>query len=170
MQLPIKNKIAYLGLFLSFSLMLAYVEILIPPIFPIPGFKIGLANIGVLFALRLFDAKSAFMISILKATLSALLFGNATVFIFSFFASILSCLIMIVLSKSKLFSFFIISASGAITHNVSQLIICFVIYRSKGVFYFLPFLLLIGLLTGSIIGLVELKCEPYIKKYLIRSV
>ena len=81
--LPDKRKTAYMGLLLSFALILSYVESLIPFFAGIPGMKLGLANLAVLLALYLFGGREALLLNFLRILLASLLFGNMSIFFYS---------------------------------------------------------------------------------------
>lgn len=164
MKLPIRYKISYMGLILAFTLILSYVEILIPSFIPIPGFKLGIANLGVLICLQILGYKEAFTISLLKAIISSLLFGNTMVLLYSLSGAIFSCVAMIIIKKLKMFSVITISATGGIIHNLIQLGVCYFVYDSNGLVFFIPYLIIAGLVTGIIVGFIEINIEPYIKR------
>ena len=79
------KRLTFLGIFSSLALILSYIEFLIPPIYSaVPGIKLGLPNIIIIFALYKFSYKEAAVISLVRLIISALLFGNAMTFIYSF--------------------------------------------------------------------------------------
>ena len=107
------------------AMMLSYIEALIPPVYSaVPGIKLGLANIAVIFALYSVDPKSAALISLVRVALSALLFGSVMSFIYSFSGAVLSLAVMILLKKSALFSAVGVSVAGAVMHNVGLFQLC----------------------------------------------
>lgn len=169
MQLPIKKKTPYLGLLLSFSLILSYIESLIPFNFAIPGIKIGLSNFSVVLCLYIFSPIDAMLISLTKAVLSSLLFGNFSTLIYSTAGALLSCLLMILLKKIRLIHIISVSAIGGVTHNIAQLFVAYMIIRSNGVLYYLPYLIFSGLVFGSLLGFIVNLIIPYIKKVIYKG-
>lgn len=160
MRLPIKKKVPYLGLLLAIALILGYVESLIPNILPIPGFKLGLSNLAVVLCLFLFGWQDALILTIIKAVLSSLLFGNLSMMIYSLSGAIFSCLIMILFRKMKKIHAPGISALGGMSHNMAQVYVAYTIVHTAGVLYYLPVLMLVGVLTGTILGII---CSLVIK-------
>ncbi len=147
------KKIAFLGLFVSFALILSFLETLIPNIIPIPGFKLGLANFAVLLALYLFGIKEACIVDLLRIVLAALLFGSMFSFFYALSGASLAILIESIIKKTDKFSPTGVSIFGAVFHNTGQFILAVIIMRSFGVLYYLPFTLIFCVLTGFINGL-----------------
>lgn len=164
MHMPIKKKVPYLGLLLSFSIILSYVEFLIPFSFSIPGIKLGLSNLPVLLCIYLFGAYEAIIIALFKAILSSLLFGNTTTMIYSISGAILSSLVMILFKKLKKIHIVTVSILGGVFHNIGQLIIASLMLSSNSIYYYLPFLCLSGILTGGLLGLIAHLVLPYVKR------
>ena len=96
-----KNKtVAFLGLCTSLALILAYVEIILGPLFPaIPGIKMGLPNIVIVFLLYRKGIVSAVCVSFVRIVLVSILFGNAMSFLYSLAGAALSLVVMILLQK-----------------------------------------------------------------------
>ena len=146
------KKIAYLGLFVSFALILSFLETLIPNMIPIPGFKLGLANFAVLLALYLFGIKEAAIVDLIRIVLAALLFGSMFSFFYALSGASLAILIESIIKKTDKFSPVGVSIFGAVFHNLGQFILAVIIMRSLGVLYYLPFTLVFCVLTGFING------------------
>ena len=164
-----KNKAAYLGLLLAFALILSYIEVLLPLQTGIPGVKLGLANLAVLLCLYLFTVKEAMLLSLVKAVLSGLLFGNLYMIIYSLAGAVLSCLVMAVMIRLGKWHVPVVSAMGGVMHNVGQLIIAYLTIQTYGILYYVPILLIAGLITGLLIGMIVSLTLPYIKKVIERS-
>lgn len=164
-----KNKAAYLGLLLAFALILSYIEVLLPLQTGIPGVKLGLANLAVLLCLYLFTVKEAMLLSVVKAVLTGLLFGNLYMIIYSLAGAILSCLVMAVMIRLGKWHVPVVSAMGGVMHNVGQLIIAYLTIQTYGILYYVPILLIAGLITGLLIGMIVSLTLPYIKKVIERS-
>lgn len=138
------------------AMMLSYIEALIPPVYSaVPGIKLGLANIAVIFALYSVDPKSAAFISLARVALSALLFGSVMSFIYSFSGAVLSLAVMILLKKSALFSAVGVSVAGAVMHNVGQVLCAVIILGTAEIGYYLIFLSVSAVVSGVLVGLVS---------------
>ena len=159
-----RNKTAYIGLLMAMALILSYVENLISFQPGIPGIKIGLANLAVLLCLYLFGAKEAFFLTLTKAVVSGFLFGSLFTVIYSLAGAAASAAAMILLKKSNLFHMPVVSAVGGIMHNMGQLLVAFFVVVTYSVFYYLPVLIISGLVTGIVIGAVAVLVLPYIQK------
>lgn len=157
------NRVSFLGLLLSFALILSYIETLVPLQTGIPGIKLGLANLAVLLCLYLFDWKEALLISTLKALISGLLFGNLFMIIYSLAGAWLSCMVMIVMKKSRWFHLPVVSALGGVMHNAGQLMVAVFVVKTYGVLYYAPILIIAGLVVGIIIGVVASLVLPHIQ-------
>lgn len=164
-----KNKAAYMGLLLAFALILSYVEVLLPLQVGIPGVKLGLANLAVMLCMYLFTVKEAMLLSVVKAVLSGLLFGNLYMIFYSLAGAILSCLVMAVMVHTRRFHVPVVSAMGGVMHNVGQLIVAYITVQTYGILYYVPILLISGLITGLLIGVIVSLILPYIKKVIERS-
>ena len=148
------RQITTMGMLIALAMVLGFVETLIPINLGIPGMKLGLANIVVVIALFLFDIKTAVVVSILRIILIAMTFGNMSMMFYSIAGASLSLLSMIVISKIKSFSLISVSIVGGIMHNVGQIICAAFVVRTNGVFTYLPVLMIAGLVSGALIGIV----------------
>lgn len=148
------RQITTMGMLVALAMVLGFVETLIPINLGIPGMKLGLANIVVVIALFLFDVKTAVVVSILRIILIAMTFGNMSMMFYSIAGASLSLLSMIAISKIKSFSLISISIVGGIMHNVGQIICAAFVVRTNGVFTYLPVLMIAGLVSGALIGIV----------------
>lgn len=161
-----KNKTAFMGLLLAFALILSYIETLIPLQTGIPGIKLGLANLAVLLCLYLFGDKEAMLLTTVKALLSGLLFGSPIMIIYSLAGAWVSCLVMIGMKKSKWFHVPFVSAAGGVMHNVGQLLVAAFVVSTYSVFYYVPILIVAGLIVGMITGSVASLLLPFIQPVL----
>ena len=148
------RQITIMGMLVALAMVLGFVETLIPINLGIPGMKLGLANIVVVIALFLFDVKTAVVVSILRIILIAMTFGNMSMMFYSIAGASLSLLSMIAISKIKSFSLISVSIVGGIMHNVGQIICAAFVVRTNGVFTYLPVLMIAGLVSGALIGIV----------------
>lgn len=149
------NRIAFLSVFTAASIALFVIESLFPT--PIPGIRLGLANIFVLLALIYFGLKEALLIGILKSIIGSLILARllTPTFIFSISGTIASTFIMWLVIKSRLpFSLLGISIIGAEAHIITQLILAVSIFLpGVSFFYISPIYILSSIITGSVTGI-----------------
>lgn len=149
-----KSKVAYFGVFTALALIFSYVETLIPINFGIPGVKLGLANLIIVVALYKMRLSEAFLISVTRVLLSGFIFGNYFSIAYSLAGGILSLAVMALLKKSGGFSVKGVSIAGGVFHNVGQLVVAALVVETFSVTYYFPVLLIAGLVTGLVIGIV----------------
>ncbi|MDE6659500.1 MAG: Gx transporter family protein [Eubacterium sp.] len=153
-----KNKVqtvALYGLMVALAFVFSYFENLIPFNFGIPGVKLGLANLVVVVALYIMKPSQAFSISLIRIFLTSLTFGNITVSLpYSLCGGILSFVVMWLAKKTKL-SVIGVSMLGGICHNIGQIIVAALIMETPHIAYWLPVLLVAGLFTGLLLGVVS---------------
>ncbi len=154
---------------LAVALILSYIETLIPISVAIPGIKLGLANLAVVLCLYFFGFKESLILAVIKALLTGLLFGNFYMIIYSLCGAVLSCIIMALMIKVKVFHIPVVSAAGGVAHNIGQLIIAYFTIKTYGIIYYVPILIISGFLTGIFIGIIVSLVLPYMKKILKRS-
>ena len=149
------NRIAYLSVFIAASISLFVVESLFPT--PIPGIRLGLANIFILLALIYFGLKEALLIGILKSVAGSLILGRlfAPAFIFSISGTAVSTFIMWLIIKPRSpFSLLGISIIGAEAHITVQLLIATAIFLPGiSLFYIFPIYIISSIITGSVTGI-----------------
>lgn len=147
-----KNRVAYFGVFTALALIFSYVESLIPIQLGIPGVKLGLANLIIVIALYKMRLSEVFLLSIVRILLSGFLFGNYFSILYSLAGGLLSLAVMALLKKTGDFSVMGISMAGGVFHNVGQLVVAMMVVETFSVGYYLPVLLVAGLMTGFLIG------------------
>ena len=98
------KKIALGGILTALAMIFSYIESLIPIPLPVPGVKLGIANIAIISVLYLLGSGQALLVNLLRITLTAVLFGNFNSFLFSMAGGMLSLLVMVILKKSGHFS------------------------------------------------------------------
>lgn len=157
------GRIAFLGLLTALALILSYIETLIPFQPGIPGIKIGLANLAVLICLYLFGWKEAMLLTVVKVLVSGFLFGNLFMIAYSLAGALLSALTMILLKRTGWFHVPVVSAAGGVMHNIGQLVVAFFAVETYSVIYYMPVLILAGLITGIVIGTAAALVLPYIQ-------
>lgn len=148
-----KNRVAYFGVFTALALIFSYVETLIPFNFGIPGVKLGLANLIIVIALYKIKLSEVYLLSIVRVLLNGFIFGNYFSIIYSLAGGLLSLTVMALLKKKGGFSILGISMAGGVMHNIGQLIIAMIIVETFSVVYYVPVLLISGLITGFVIGI-----------------
>lgn len=152
------KRISVDGLLIAVSLILSYLESIVffDALLPIPGIKLGLANICVMLAFFKTGPVDAAFISLLRVAVSALLFGTPVSFMFSLFGAVLSYLFLVfakyVLRESV--SFIGISIACAALHNIGQVAAASLLFGEATVFSYLAILLPVSLLTGGVTGII----------------
>ena len=158
-----KNRVAYFGVFTALALIFSYVETLIPINFGIPGVKLGLANLVIVIALYKMKLTEVYLLSVVRVLLAGFIFGNYFSIIYSLAGGLLSLTVMALLKKSKGFSVMGISVAGGVFHNVGQLIVAMLVVETFSVGYYFSVLLVAGVITGLVIGIVSAEMLKRIK-------
>ena len=146
------KKITVMALTVALAMILSFVESQIPAFVAIPGVKMGLANIAVVFALYKMGWKEAVLVSLIRVFLVSLLFGTGASLFYSAAGAVLSLLGMIALKATGLFSSVAVSVAGGVLHNVGQIAMACLLLETDVLRYYLPFLALSGILAGIVIG------------------
>ena len=162
------ERAAFGGFFVAVALIFSYLETLLPlnMLLPIPGFKLGFANISVMLAIFYLGTLDALIISIAKTALTAILFGTPISFLFSLSGGMLSFLFLLIakyLIKEKV-SFIGISVACASLHNVGQLLVASAIFKDMAVLWYLEWLLPISVITGIITGSIAFAFSKFAEK------
>ena len=160
------RKIASYGLFIALPFIFSYVEYLIPMPFAIPGMKLGLANLVIIIAIYGIGTKEAFILSMARILLVGFTFRDPSTLLFSFAGGILSLILMATFKKSRLFSMVGVSIIGGIAHNIGQIIVAIFYVNNPSLIYYLPLLLVSGVVSGTLIGILGALIIKRIKKYL----
>jgi heptaprenyl diphosphate synthase len=163
------KKIATYGLLVALAFILSYIESVFPLPVPVPGIKLGLANLVVLTALYTMGMKEAFVLSLIRIVLVGFTFGSPSTMIFSLAGGLLSWLLMSLLKNSKLFSQVGVSIVGGISHNVGQIIAAIFVVENINIIYYLPFLLISGVITGTVIGILGAMIIKRLKNFNTRN-
>lgn len=153
------RKNVILALLTTTAMMLSYIESLIPFFLGVPGMKLGLANLAVVFCIYQFGLKEAALLNFMRIVLSGLLFGNMFSILFSLSGAAVSFVAMVICKKLR-FSIYGVSISGGVFHNIGQLLVAVFIVQNVSISIYGPFLLISGLITGALIG--------YISKLLLK--
>lgn len=159
-----KTKVAYFGVFTALAIIFSYVESLIPIHIGIPGVKLGLANLIIVIALYKMSVKEAYILSVVRIILAGFMFGNLFAILYSLAGGMLSLTIMSILKKTDQFSVYGISIAGGVFHNIGQLVMAIIVLESVSIGYYFPVLLISGLVTGFVIGVVSNGMMKRLKK------
>jgi heptaprenyl diphosphate synthase len=162
------EKIAYFGLLTAMAIVLGYIERTIPILDgSIPGVKLGLSNVIILFGIYIMGGKSAFMLMLLKVFLLSLMFTGlfSTTMMVSLGGGFLSYVVMTVLSKLPGVTVVSVSVMGAVAHNVGQTLTSCVILGTYQLLYtYLPAILISAVVTGVLTGLVAQRVIVALKR------
>ena len=149
------QKIALLGISVSIAIVLSYIEAIIPSFVPIPGVKIGLANIAIMFIMYKLDFLSATIVSAVRLVTVFLIFGGLVPFLYSVAGAALSLLVMYLMKRFTPFSEIGVSVAGGVSHNVAQIIVAIFMFSTGSLIYYLPVLLISGTISGVLIGIIS---------------
>ena len=149
------RKVVHMGMLIALAMVLSFIESQIPAFVAVPGMKLGLANIAIVFALYSLGFREALGVSLSRVVLSAILVGSVVSGLYSAAGAILSLLGMALLKKSGFFGTVGVSVSGAVLHNLGQIGIACFILRTQALVYYLPFLILSAVVSGVVIGIVS---------------
>ncbi len=162
------RKITLNGLLISVALVLSFMERFIPLnlLVPLPGVKLGLANIVTMFALFYLGVPSAITITVLRCVMASLLFGGMSSLLYSLSGAFLALIVMIILKLGygKVFSLIGISMGGAAAHNTGQIIMASIMLKNTVVFAYLPVLLFTGLVTGLLTAIISVNLFTIFEK------
>ena len=148
------KKVATLGLSIALAMIMSYIEVLVPLSFAVPGIKMGLANIVIIFVLYKLGTKEAILVSLIRVILVSLLFSNAMAMAYSIAGAVLSLGVMWLLKKTDKFSVVGVSVAGGVMHNVGQIIMAIILLGTEQIALYLPVLIITGTVTGVVIGIV----------------
>ena len=146
------RKLTALSISVTLAMALSFLESQIPAFVAVPGVKVGLANIAVIFVLYKMGTKSAIVISLVRVLVVSMLFGSAVSLIYSLMGAIFSLTVMVLLKKLTPLKEVTVSVSGGIMHNVGQIVAASFLLETNVVVYYLPFLILSGTIAGIVIG------------------
>ncbi len=147
-------RLSIASLLLAFSIILGYIEYLVPLNYSIPGIKLGLANSAIIFALFAVGFKASFFINVLRVFIVSMLFNNILTLIFSLSGAIISLFVMQILKRYK-FDIISISIAGGVIHNLAQLFVFYIISGVLELYYYLPVLMFAGVFAGFLVGLIS---------------
>ncbi len=162
------QKIALLGLCTAVAMVLAYVEVLLPPLFTaVPGIKLGLPNIAIIFILYRMGLKEAAAVSFVRIVAVSLLFGNPMTFAYSVAGGVLSLTVMALMKKFDFLSMVGVSVAGGVMHNVGQILMAMLLLGTAELGYYLIVLAVTGTVSGIFVGL----CGSFaVKRIMLKNV
>lgn len=163
------KRTAKLGFLLALALILSYVESLIPFTFGIPGIKLGLPNLIVLLLLyggktSMTGARDALLVNCLRIVLSGFLFGSLFAILYAMAGAVFSFTAMVIAKRCRCFSMAGVSVLGGVFHNVGQTVVAIVVVETYAVLYYLPVLIVAGVVTGAVLGILGMELLPYLKR------
>lgn len=155
------RKTAELGFFLAVSLILSYVESLIPITFGIPGIKLGLPNMIVVLLLfgQRYGAKEALLVNSMRIVLSGFLFSNLYAILYALTGAVFSFVAMLIGKRLRCFSVIGVSVLGGVFHNIGQAVVAMFVVETFAVSYYIPFLIVAGTITGALLGLIVMEIK-----------
>lgn len=145
--------VAKYGMLISLAFIFSYLESIIPVFIPVPGVKLGLANLVTIVGLYTVGIPGTVVVSLFRIVLAGFTFGNASTMMYSLAGGAVSLILMILCKKTNWFSQIGVSIVGGIGHNIGQITIAAWVTRTSGVYYYLPMLLVAGVIAGAVIGL-----------------
>ena len=149
------KKLTVMAMTTAVAMILSFVESQIPAFVAVPGVKIGLANIAVVFALYRLGWKEAVAISLIRVVLVSMLFGSIASLFYSLAGAVLSLTGMGLLKKTGKFTEIMISVTGGILHNIGQIGMACLILETAALRYYLPFQLISGIIAGIVVGILS---------------
>ena len=148
------QQIARYALLTALAMVFSWLESMVPVATAVPGVKLGLTNLVVIFALYRMSLRDAAAISLIRVLLVSMTFGNAYSFAYSFAGAALSLAVMALLKKTGKFSMLGVSVAGGVSHNVGQILVAMTVLETAGLISYLPVLMISGIAAGVCIGVV----------------
>ena len=148
------RKLTTLSLLCAIALTIFMVEAQIPPLVPIPGIKLGLANIVTVFAVFAIGPREAAAVLFVRIFLGAVFAGNFSTIFYSAAGGALAILVTIglkyVLTPKQLW---VAGVLGAIAHSIGQMAMALLLTSTVSLILYLPVMIVVSILTGSFTGL-----------------
>ena len=158
------RKIALCGMMTALAMIFGYIEAILPISLGIPGVKLGMANIVIVISLYMLPFSNTMCIQIARIVLTSFLFGNLSVLLYSLAGGLLSLVVMGLLKRLDCFSVNGVSIAGGVSHNIGQLMVAVIVVNNLNIVTYLPVLLVSGLITGFVIGIIASRFRPYYSK------
>ena len=148
------RKISINAMFTAFAVVLSYIETFVP-VAGIPGVKLGLANFAIVLAIYMLGYKNAITINIVRILIIGAFFGNLFSISFSIAGAIISFIPMAVLKHTGKVSMVTVAITGGVFHNIGQVFVATLVVDTYGVFSYVPVLIISGIITGMVIGILS---------------
>lgn len=149
------KRIAKMSMLVALAIIFSYIEFLIPINLGVPGIKLGLANLVIVIALYTMNTMDVCLISILRILILGFMFGSGMSIIYSIAGAVLSLIVMCIIKRIKGFSIVGVSIAGGVCHNIGQIVVAMLVVETTGILYYMPALLVSGVITGAIIGIIS---------------
>lgn len=140
-------------MFAAAAILLGYIESLLPIYIGVPGVKLGISNLAAVFVLYYYGARDAALVSAVRILAVGFLFGNLFSILFSLAGAAFALCAMALFKRAGGFSVFGVSMAGGVFHNIGQLFVAAFAVENFHVLYYLPVLLISGMVCGFLIGL-----------------
>ncbi|MDO4745344.1 MAG: Gx transporter family protein [Bacillota bacterium] len=147
------KKMTIAALMAALALIFSYVEVLIPFTVGVPGIKLGVANIVVIIVLYYLGPKYAITVNVVRVLIAGLLFNGLFGALYSLSGAVISFIVMVMLKKTDIFSIVGISMAGGVAHNLGQILVAAFLISNIKIFVYFPVLIISGVVTGAIIGI-----------------
>lgn len=160
------HRISMYAMYTALAFVFSYIESLIPLSIGIPGVKPGFANIVILLVVcSSGHITDAYSIAVIRVVLTGLTYGNLSTMIYALAGTLLATTSMLISKNSGLLSTTGISIIGGIAHNIGQLIAAIIMLSTAGLIYYLPVLVISGLVTGMVTGIITDKCIKHLGRH-----
>lgn len=148
------KRLAFVGIASALALLLSYVEFLLPPVFvAVPGIKLGLPNVVIIYVLYCLGTRRAALVSFVRICISALLFGTVMTLAYSLAGAVLSLAVMALLRRTDKLSAVGVSVAGGVAHNLGQILVAMLLLDTPQLAFYMIVLTITGTLSGVFIGL-----------------
>lgn len=158
------KKTAVLGFLLALSMILSYIESILPFSVGIPGVKLGLPNLVIVLLLYLYGGREALAVNILRIILSGFLFSSLYAILYALAGAFCSFGLMLLMRKMRCFSIVGVSIVGGVFHNLGQILIAVFVVETYAPVFYLPFLMIAGAVTGFLLGIISSRVLSYIQR------
>ena len=148
------KQIARIAMLVAVAFVLSYIESVLPLNLGVPVAKTGFSNVVVVLCLCESSMKETIGISFVRILLVGLTFGNLYSLLYSLAGGLLSLIVMVLLKRSVRFSTCGVSVAGGVSHNIGQIIVAMIVLQTEKIIYYLPVLLVSGVIAGVVIGLI----------------
>jgi len=143
------------GILIALAMIFSYIESLVPLPVPLPGIKLGLANLVVVFVIYRLDYRYAFFVSLIRVVLVGFMFGSMSAILYGLSGAFLSLLVMAIMHRFIKLHVLTVSICGSLAHIIGQMIVAGAVTDFGAVMYYAPYLLIASFVAGAVIGLVS---------------